>query len=129
MPKSERKLLFSVTKDDCRWDYYRCPGKGGQNVNKRDTGVRCTHPPSRAVGASCEERSQLQNKKTAFVRMAQSKEFKEWHKIECARRTGQLDQIEREVERQMRNIKVEVKDHGVWAEVDKDDSLSYEENE
>jgi len=125
--KQNKKLLFSVTKDDCRWDYYRCPGKGGQNVNKRDTGVRCTHPPSKAVGKSCDERSQGQNKRTAFKRMAESKEFKAWHKIECARRTGQLDLIEREVERQLHNIKVEVKENGIWTEVDKNAILDNSE--
>lgn len=120
----KRKLLFSVTKDDCRWDYFRCPGKGGQKVNKTSSGVRCTHPPSGAVGKSCDERQQSENRKRAFVRMAESDEFKKWHKIECARRTGELDRIEREVERQMRRIKVEIKQDGVWTEVDKDDPLT-----
>ena len=127
--KPERKLLFSVTKTDCRWDYFRCPGKGGQKVNKTSSGVRCTHPPSGAVGQSCDERQQSQNKKLAFKRMAESKEFQAWHKLECARVTGKLDQIEREVEKQMRNIKVEIKEDGLWTEVDKDDPLSYEEDD
>ena len=123
----KKKLLFSVTKDDCKWDYFRCSGAGGQKVNKTSSGVRCTHPPSGAIGKSCEERSQPANRKIAFKRMAETKEFKTWHKLECARITGKLDQVEREVERQMRNIKVEVKEDGIWTEVDKNDPLSYNE--
>ena len=129
MVKSKRKLIFSVTKDDCRWDYYRCPGKGGQNVNKRDTGVRCTHSPSKAVGKSCDERSQIQNKRKAFKRMAEHNNFKTWHKLECARRSGELDRIDQEVKKQMLNIKVEVKDDGIWTEVDKNAILDTSENE
>lgn len=129
MSKQERKLLFSVTKEDCRWDYYRCSGPGGQHRNKTSSGVRCTHPPSGSVGQACDERSQHVNKRLAFQRMAESPEFKKWHKIECARVTGKLDQIEREVERQMKNIKVEIKDDGLWKEADKNDPLSFEEEE
>ena len=126
--KSKRKLLFSVTKTDCRWDYFRCSGAGGQKVNKTSSGVRCTHKASKAVGQSCDERVQHQNKKLAFERMAKSKEFKQWHQLECARVTGQLDIIEREVKKQMRNIKVEVKsEEGLWTEVDKNAPLDMKE--
>jgi peptide chain release factor 2 len=38
-----KRLLFSVTKNDCDWDTFRSGGKGGQNVNKVESGVRCTH--------------------------------------------------------------------------------------
>ena len=109
-----KKLLFSVTKSDCRWDYFRCPGHGGQKLQKTSSGVRCTHPPSGAVGQSCDERKQSQNKKIAFKRMAETEEFKKWHKIEVSRVTGKLDLIEREVEKQMKNIKVEIKEDGLW---------------
>jgi protein subunit release factor B len=123
----KRKLLFSVTKEDCRWDYYRCPGKGGQKVNKTSSGVRCTHKASSAVGQSCDERSQHQNKQTAFVRMCETKEFKQWHRMEVARVTGELDRIEQEVEKQMRNVKVEVRQDGVWMEVDKNAKLDQDD--
>lgn len=56
----------------------RGSGKGGQNRNKRDTAVRIVHPPSGAVGESQEQRSQLQNKRAAFVRMANHPRFKLW---------------------------------------------------
>lgn len=73
-----KKLAFSVTLKDCRVDEFRSGGPGGQNQNKRNTGIRIAHPPSGAVGESREERSQLQNKRTAFRRMAESPKFKLW---------------------------------------------------
>ena len=62
--------MFSVTLADCEVQTFRSGGKGGQNQNKRDTGVRIIHHPSGARGESREERSQLQNKRAAFARMA-----------------------------------------------------------
>lgn len=58
-----KQLLFSVTKKDLIVETFRGSGKGGQHRNKNDTVVRITHPESRAVGKSEDERSQLQNKK------------------------------------------------------------------
>jgi hypothetical protein len=49
--------------------------------------------------------------------MAESKEFRHWQKMEIARRMGTLQQVDDEVERQMRNVKVEVKDEkGRWVD-------------
>ena len=130
MNSSNKELLFSVTATDCRWDYYRCPGKGGQKVNKTSSGVRCTHKKSGAVGQSCDNRSQHQNKKLAFERMANSDAFKRWHRIEVSRVTGQLQDIERTVEREMKKVKVEVKDDlGRWIEVDMNAPLDYGETD
>ncbi len=41
--------------------------------------------------------------------MANSKKFQTWHKMECARRLGQLESIEDTLDEQMKelNIKVE----------------------
>lgn len=68
--------ILSVTIHDCEVQTFRSGGKGGQNQNKRDTGVRIIHHPSGARGESREERSQLQNKKLAFRRMAESQRFR-----------------------------------------------------
>jgi protein subunit release factor B len=65
-----RQLMFSVTLKDCEVQTFRSGGKGGQNQNKRDTGVRIIHHPSGARGEARDERSQLQNKRLAFKRMA-----------------------------------------------------------
>lgn len=65
-----RELVLSVTLKDCEVQTFRAGGKGGQNQNKRDTGVRIIHHPSGARGEARDERSQLQNKRLAFKRMA-----------------------------------------------------------
>lgn len=70
-----KELLLSVTLKDCDVQTKRGSGKGGQNRNKRDTAVRIVHRASGAVGESQEERSQLQNKKRAFLRMAATPVF------------------------------------------------------
>jgi protein subunit release factor B len=62
------KLTF--TKKDFRIDFYRARGKGGQNVNKRDTACRITHLET-GIATSCQtHRSQHQNKRKAFEKMA-----------------------------------------------------------
>lgn len=102
---SKKELLFSVTKNDFRIDTFRCGGKGGQNVNKVETGVRITHIESGAVGESREERSQLQNKKKAFLRLVETKEFKLWHKKKTAEMLLSKEdkrQIERKVDEWMK---------------------------
>lgn len=114
----DKELLFSVTAADCDFDYMRGTGPGGQARNKTSSKVRCTHRASGAVGVSDETRSQHQNKKIAFVAMANTKEFKAWHKTEVARRLGTLTEIEETVNRQLKQIRVEGKDeNGRWTEL------------
>lgn len=111
----DKEKLFSVSIHDCRVDTYRGSGKGGQNRNKRDTAVRVVHEPSGAVGQCEEQRNQLQNKKVAFKRMAETKAFRDWVRREVAKKTGELARIKQEVEKQMKFVKVEVHDeNGRW---------------
>jgi protein subunit release factor B len=113
-----KELMFSVTASDCRWDYFRGSGKGGQKRNKTSSGVRCTHIESGAVGQSDDTRSQHQNKRIAFERMAATSAFKGWHKMECARRSGEEARIKDAVEAALRpwNLKEEVFKNGEWVE-------------
>jgi protein subunit release factor B len=108
--------LFSVTKKDCRWDYYKGSGAGGQKRNKTENCCRCTHIASGAVGKSEEGRSKEQNKIKAFRRMSETKEFKEWIRIEVARVTGAEEELKKKIERELAiNTKIEVKDkEGKW---------------
>jgi len=113
-----KELLFSVTAKDCRWDFYRGSGKGGQKRNKTDSAVRCTHIDSGAVGNCEEHRSQLRNKMEAFRRMSATGIFKAWHKIETAKRLGLYDGLDAKVDKQLRQTKVEIidPDTGNWTE-------------
>lgn len=110
----DRVKLFSVTLADCEVQTFSAGGPGGQNQNRRSTGVRIIHHPSGARGECREERSQLQNKKKAFRRMGESNAFKAWVRM----RSGQDDRIRAEVERMMwpHNIKTEVQQDGRWVE-------------
>jgi len=108
-------LLFSVTASDCVFDYTKGSGAGGQKRNKTSNAVRCHHKESGAIGYSEDTRSQHQNKAIAFRRMAETKVFQAWHKIEIARRLGHLKEVEEKVEREMKKIRVEGKDEkGRW---------------
>lgn len=114
-----KELLFSVTIHDCEVQTFRAGGKGGQHQNKRETGVRIIHHPSGARGECREERSQAQNKKIAFRRMAQSPQFIYWAKV----KSGTFESDEAYLERQLKpqNIKVEVQQDGKWVPLDTDD--------
>jgi peptide chain release factor len=56
---------------DLKFDTFRSPGKGGQNVNKVETGVRVTHKPSGLTASSTTARTQAENKKLALERLKQ----------------------------------------------------------
>jgi len=119
--KSKEKPLISVTAKECRWDYFKGSGAGGQKKNKTSSAVRCTHKDSGAVGQSSEGRSQWQNKKSAFRKMAESKKFQTWIKIEKSRMLGIESEAKRQTEIDMasRNLKLEIKDEkGKWMEVE-----------
>lgn len=114
-----KELILSVTLADCEVQHFRSGGKGGQNQNKRDTGCRIIHHPSGAIGEAREERSQLQNKKAAFRKMAESAKFQLWIK----RQTSNEDIINSKVERDMWpvNLKTETQQDGKWVETKEKD--------
>jgi protein subunit release factor B len=111
-----REHVFAVTLSDCRVDTFRGTGPGGQKRNKTESGVRITHEPSGAVGVSDKTRSQHQNRSDAFRKMVTSAEFQKWLRIETARRTGRLKDIDTAVDAAMHqdNLLIEGKDEGKW---------------
>jgi len=123
--KRKREKIFSLTKKDFRWNYYKGSGKGGQKRNKTENCCRCTHDPSGAVGKAEEGRSKEQNKKRAFKRMAESKVFNSWVRLEAAKRLGILEEINTKIKRELQdNIHVEVRIDGKWVKATDPEALS-----
>lgn len=111
----DKELLFSITAADCRWDYFKGSGPGGQHRNKTASAVRCTHVASGAVGKCESSRSQLDNKREAFRKMAESQKFQKWARIEALRVMGKLREIEDKIDHELRtSIKVEYQIDGKW---------------
>ena len=52
-------------------DVFRASGPGGQHVNKTESAMRLTHPPSGVVVIAQDSSSQHRNRDTAFRRLAE----------------------------------------------------------
>lgn len=61
----------TVRKADLRIDYYRGSGKGGQHRNKTDSACRINHLPTGQAASAEEFKSQAQNRRAAFRRLAE----------------------------------------------------------
>ena len=109
MTKGNKELLFRMTKDDFEFEYFCSGGKGGQNQNKVASGCRIRHLESGAVSECRRHRDQIQNKREAFKKLTETKEFKLWHRIKCAKMMGQAVDVETWLSDQMqpKNLKIE----------------------
>lgn len=54
---------------DYKIEFFHCGGKGGQNINKVETGVRLTHIATELVVTATEERTQQANRRIAMKKM------------------------------------------------------------
>jgi peptide chain release factor 2 len=66
MPELDDSVEVDINPADVKMDVYRASGAGGQHINKTSSAVRLTHIPTGIVVASQQQRSQFQNKDTAY---------------------------------------------------------------
>ena len=78
IPETEQ----TVDDTGIRFERFHCGGKGGQNVNKVETGVRLTHIASGISVTSTIERSQYLNRKKAMAKLNAILQQRERNKIQ-----------------------------------------------
>lgn len=80
-----KHLLFSVSVKDCEQQFFRVSGAGGGGKDTSSSGVRLIHHPSGARAEGRETRFHKTNRKSAFLKLIETAEFKVWHKAEVQR--------------------------------------------
>jgi len=96
-------------------DFFRASGPGGQNVNKRETGVRVTHLPTNIQATAQSERTQERNRELAMQHLRAKLYQLKLDEMERERRGIRGEQMANEWGSQIRSYVIHpyrlVKDH------------------
>jgi protein subunit release factor A len=103
-------VAFSVRISDCREEFFRGSGNGGQKKQKTSSGVRLTHEPSGVQVESEAQRSQHQNRVDALKKLAAHPKFRAWCHAESRARIEGYSSLVTKVEEMMKphNLKIEI---------------------
>ncbi|MBR1946290.1 MAG: peptide chain release factor 2, partial [Alphaproteobacteria bacterium] len=88
-PVIDDTIKIDINPADCKIDTYRSSGAGGQHVNKTESAVRITHLPTGIVVACQTQRSQFQNRDTAWAMLRAR-----LYELELKKREEQRNSIE-----------------------------------
>ena len=110
-----REKLFSIGPDDFEVTWFSGTGAGGQYRNKHQNCCRIKHKETGVIGTGQSNRNQEANKKEAFMNVYNNPTFQFYlqRRINEALSEESIDDI---VDREMRNVKVEVREDGKWVE-------------
>ena len=91
--QKEEEASVKIHPNDLKYDYFCSSGKGGQNVNKRQTAIRITHIPTGEVVTSQTQRNLEQNRQTAIAALKSRLLAKEQGKKSAALKEDRQSQI------------------------------------
>jgi len=88
-PEIDDDIEIDINPSDVRTDTYRASGAGGQHINKTDSAVRLTHVPTNTVVQCQNQRSQHQNRDSAW-KMLKAKLYE----LEMQKRNSAAQELE-----------------------------------
>lgn len=112
-----REKIFSLGPNDFEVTWFSGTGAGGQYRNHHCNCCRIKHKETGIIGTGQSNRNQEANKKEAFMSLYNNPSFQLWLKGKINEALYNTESIDDIVDREMKNIKIEVKnDEGKWVE-------------